>query len=935
MLWGVLVSALCLIVVLVFSCWLYFAIRKKHAHAKFLIEGLFIGLAISLSIVAKFVIFYILQDRHEFIDNVNTFIRALYAGIGGLTFEGLESFEGDTVSRWLQCFYFASSVYAGIMTLFIISAKANYEFYSVLSFISLSFGQIKRKNVHVITALTEETLYLARDIKSKDPKAVVVFASPTLEPFDKQNELCREVMARGFLYWSYSKNKNNPKSIAAVLHLKGQNNKHNFNLHFVVYAFDSHDHIPQEENNLDLVFDDIAVRTMRKDNLRVEYCLLTRREINFQAYGYHNREMMLEFAKNNFDSPYYSKCKADVLENVKNEKMYNTENLTEDNVLQTVSCDTNFVKYFLTASGKAQKSWKTLEKAIKEDYAQAVVVNIWCEAFAIGRQTIDAMFQTNIETDVSKPQQTFAHYLAQNDDGIRIWTIGFASTGQSLTNELFVQSTGVNEHGETRDFMADVFDLDANSLGGIFRASRQNNFYLYDDTTSQNAEWTALLNAFDKWCESTSECFDSPEVLSDCRKYLQDTAFPLYFRNSVAKKTNLDVEMPMPIFRFHPVSCNEFAFFDSIDNHLGAECKSRKYNVAVNKVLSKMNFLQGDGTQQDISSLEKVKSILQHAITSTMPAYPQIVVISTGDDFRNIRLANTLVQDIANEHTESSEKYFAKQYIIVNVWDKHNNPLIVSGNGIWNSEHDVLIADDYVVLVVGNNDKIYTYDSIVGCVEEENYNWAYDGMDAFLNEKQEKEKKSKKNVSNNFVAMVEEKTISEIAPRALKVPSSVVGMEADAVVEILKTLQLAFDNIESKNSKYSDEDLLKVLQQMKEKNPSLQYAKLDIWKRESTKSAILFAPVHRQTYLELCKKYKREDGSLDLIKVYSQLSILEHCRWVRMHQINGWIYNQQKNEIARQHNCIKPFKQLADYVILYDTLNAMWAITQLDKDIRQ
>lgn len=972
---GALSSIACLLALFVFSCWLYFVIRKRHAHAKFAVEAAFIFVAISISILAKMAIFFTLQQRHEFIDGFNTFLQAIYAGIGGLTFEGLESFEGDSVSVLLQWLYFASSVYAGVTTLFIISAKANYEFYSALYFRSLEIGRIKNRNVHVITALTEETMYLARDIREKDAKAVVVFASPTLEPFDRQSDLCREVMARGYLYWSYSKDKKKPQSIASVLHLNKQNNKDNFNLHFVVYAFDSKDHIPQEENNLDLVFDDIFARIAQKDNLRVEYCLLTRREINFQAYGQLNNEMILKYAQSNVDGKTLKECRNDVwkkyqedvekrtlaLEKAKNERKlspndcsfateevfdsllekYSAKDIRCENVLEFFLADDGFAKFFLTGEECFGKSWKALANAIKEDYAKAVVLNVWCEAFAIGRQTIETLFATNVNNAQSlcskgngnkaTKKYTFADYLAQTNDGIRIWTIGFSITGQSLTNELFVQTTGVDETGATRDFMADVFDMNAQELGGIYCASRPDTYYLYDKTTQQNAEWQNLVLTFDNWCAEHGVELGNAELLFDCRKYLLNTALPLHFRNQLVTKNGTNKEMATPIFSFHSVSCNEFAFFDTIDQHMGAECKSRKYNDAVSTVLQKIDETLAQNTSEgDIAAadqLQKLRAVLQNASESTMPAYPQVIVISTGDDYRNIRLANFLVQDISNEYSGRAKGN--KQYIVVNVWDKHNNPLIASGNGTWNETHDVLIADDFVVFVVGNNDKIYTYDSIVGCAREENYNATYQGMSNWMYDSKLVMPETNMLVSN---------IIREDAPQWLKHPETCVDKLHEQCEYLLQTMQTVFCLISSKNTneeqnfdgKWVDE-AAHVLNKLVPGNAALDFAKLDIWRKESTRSAARFAPVHRQTYLELCKKCKNDKGELDLVRVYSRLSVLEHCRWVRMHQINGWTYNKQKMEIVRHHNCILPFVELRDDVILYDTLNAMWAIAHLDK----
>lgn len=742
---GIVTAVAALAVLIVASYIIYIQCRKAFANVKWTLEIIFIGLVLTASIGVKLAVFCAMDNLCTFLDGFNACIRAIYAGIGGLTFEGLESFADTNVIMQLQCAYFASSAYAGIMTLIIISAKANYEVYSWLC-MHMPFFKY-RKNIHVITALTEETLYLAQDIKQKDRRAIVAFAGPTLEAFDRRNELCREAMALGVLYWSYSPSKrretNNrrEKSIFRCLFWFQPRSNHNrFDRKYCVYAFEAKDHIPQEENNLELIATDVRARSQRKDKLRIEYFLLTQREINYQAYQQISDELRHEFCAAGRST---SQDQTDVT------PAANQSQTDPDAALSQEEKEKQAKQ-----KQQEEEELKKREQLSKEYFAGYVVLNIWCEALTIGRQTIRQLMTVPVDNN----HRTVADMLAAGNDGIRVWTIGFAATGQAITGELYTQTAGVDEHNKPRDFFVDVFDPDANELGGIYRATRPRAYFLNDDVIAADEKWQSLQNEYDESVNGISAV--SARTKESCRQYLKGTALPLHCRGIST----------LPIFRFHNVSCNEFMFFERIDKHVGVEYRKNEYSQSVHAVTAALNKETG----------RDVKEVLRYAQQSTMPEYPQFIVVSTGDDYRNVQLANAIVQDIVNEsnpkkivgneapkpaddksqqsqreqqdaHKETAKTpqqalvvggdgaaglptdHFTMQYIIVNVWDKRNARLLVKGNGTWNKAHDVLIAKDYVLLVVGNNDQIYTTDTMHAGQAAIDYNHTYEAFCRLVN----------------------------------------------------------------------------------------------------------------------------------------------------------------------------------------------------------
>lgn len=286
---GIFCGFIVLCVLYVLFMWGYFAAKRKYAHSKYAVEILFFGLILAVSISVKIGIFTLIYGQSAFDGGFAAFVMGVYDSIGGFTFGNhpdvtLNLIEGIT-QGWLrglcQCVYTGSIALTSMIFVSIIVARFNYELYSYIAF----FGSEKKKEIFVFTALNEEALQMAKSIKDQrdDPtKKIIVFAGPSLDSFDRKKEICRQVMANGFLYWSYVKNNN---SIAKILHL----NNYNFNDYdkdFCVFAFETDNHTPKEEVNLDFVLSDVEnrINAKKQDKLRIEYFILSNRNINYQAY---------------------------------------------------------------------------------------------------------------------------------------------------------------------------------------------------------------------------------------------------------------------------------------------------------------------------------------------------------------------------------------------------------------------------------------------------------------------------------------------------------------------------------------------------------------------------------------------------------------------------------------------------------------------------
>lgn len=236
------------------AMWLYFGVRKRFASAKYAVEVIFIAIVFGIGAVAR-----VLQS-HLVLDSIYQIIGS------SLAFEGLK----DGLSN----INIAISLWAGLTFFSIVMARANYE---IFSYVNLRLRFEKNRSVYIFTALTEDSICLAKDIKKRHPgnnkffgkdKCIIVFAGDDLAAFDRKNPLCREVMANGFYYWSYSDKggaKGKKKSILRHLHI--------YNNNTACYGEKKtklKKYLLEQKNNLKKIYDELNKEISRLKNEIIE-----------------------------------------------------------------------------------------------------------------------------------------------------------------------------------------------------------------------------------------------------------------------------------------------------------------------------------------------------------------------------------------------------------------------------------------------------------------------------------------------------------------------------------------------------------------------------------------------------------------------------------------------------------------------------------------
>ena len=618
----------------------YFKLRQKHPERKFMNEIIIMGGTVAISFIARFIvaILYVQQDQGGFDsvwDGISSGLFALYALIGGLTFEGTyapNDFLG-MIDVGAQILYYGAVAYAGVSTLLILSTCVSYEVYSFFK-----VGAFLRKfdTVYIFPDVTEEALIMAADIekveKSRGLRSsyAILFMGNELEAFDHKNELHREIMDRGYIYWSYAKvaDKERELSLLKKLHYtkKGcQKRDKGFNHNKMVHIFsllNDANMYAAENHNSNFVFDDI--QALLKDYCKgmskfskckdevdpiptvVNYYLLTHGDINYEFYNTRISTIIDEFFKQNY------------IEN------------------------TQIVDKYGKSISKKQMVMRSLQ------------LHILSEA----KLTADDLVTSWQSTFMKKWDETCHNSYRKStlpgaENVYRTAIFGFGKTGQYALKSIFAATSNVTKvdgRYVSSQFIADVYDIDADKRSGEF-AYAHPLFLCKTDTVDHMPVCNADLIAWGK------------DASNDALKYIYDRA-----KVSPLQMTRDQVwdDMAFPIVDYHRVSCLRQDFMNKIDKSLGIFDKdSVHYN----------SFVVSMGNDEDNLVMANILiDDFKHEILLTGKSHgaldDEIITIFVHiRDEKNIHRLNWSCDD---------EKFFANHFRVVsfgcreNIWSYGN-----------------------------------------------------------------------------------------------------------------------------------------------------------------------------------------------------------------------------------------------------------------------
>ena len=282
-------------------------------------------------------------------------------------------------------------------------------------------------------------------------------------------------------------------------------------------------------------------------------------------------------------------------------------------------------------------------------------------------------------------------------------------------------------------------------------------------------------------------------------------------------------KMRLPRLVFHRVSCFDPGFFDELD---------------------------GESGQDDIKAAGKKKRKQEYN------AY----IVALGDDESNVAMANALLDDFKHENRSFKG---GNVIVYVNVRDSRNRCRIS-----WDDK-DISRSEGHInVVLFGDASDMYTYRNIVDIDDDKKFNYAYQLLGGYANDKE-----------------VNEKFKTDIAP-IFKQGAQCSDDFAEKVNEVIDLLKKKVDN--EQNEYYK-------------KERDAKWMECSMMDRESNYGAKRFGYFFAHML--------ENSGSVNeaLIK---RLSEIEHIRWSRFYMAYGWIYNGKKNKAIKEHNYLCPFEML-------------------------
>lgn len=859
---GVSVGVIAMTVFYLFSMWVYFKLRQKYSVSKYGVEVGVLLVAILVSIGVKFAIFFEEENPSgDFWQSMSTAFNAVFSGIGGLTFEGLSDFSSETVTSFMKCLYTASSLYAALMILSVLTAKISYEIYSRIRMF-FTFGKSAKKghfDFYVFSAITEETLTLANSIeehyktKEKVRKGIIVFTGPTIETFDGKNELHRKIMAHGYYYWSYSLKEDNDGGFFEHLHLpslidffvENPDAKDNEpRIHF--FAMDMNEKLTGLESaNSSTVFAEIErlankMILTKKDgtykinkNQVTDFYVLSDNDVNYEFY---NRKLLtcIEKVLSAYD---YKKLLTAVINSIPTVKDGNGNELKKEITEKTSKTD--LIRYLAC-------------------YFQLHIIN---EAQIVGRclacQRKNILLKGNSVTK-ENCENLVADSIPDSDGNYRVMVMGFGANGQQAMKQLYHATAYANENLQSSRFVVDAYDPKMETVSGLFGfnhpmfvcvdKNKEVNFVEEKEWSKDNEVISSLLN------KDTIENYKRNFVIQFNKEIIQKE------KNNVDEKSQNNAKT---------VVCSKFSTkeWEQFENAGKVLLKEENINsrfayetlkgqmklpvIAFHKVTTFghefLNYLDGENqTEKSVKSLYKA------------------FIIALGDDENNISMANALLSDFKNE-INLNKKIEApfKQTVYVNIRNKDNNERIN-----WTKQMKEKLPNIEVV-IYGSSEEIFSYESIIENNEAMQFNYNYGCVQS-------------------------------------KVSTYLNKLLLNACDASFKNLAKEVPALFSAKERYGE---------MRKK-----WIKLNAFKKLSNDAVSVFAPYYYAKILN----YENMGVELKH-KELMELSAIEHERWNRFHIMNGWIFAEERKDENKEHSSLCSFNMIDIATLSYDLVNVALA----------
>lgn len=536
------------IVLYVLSMMLYIHLRRKFAHSKYKVEIFFL-VVIALVVTAvrlfflNFPLFTDLNFWQKGIYAVSKFWEAIYTTFGAFQFEGLPN-TTDFTHFIAYYVYIATSVYAGLMLISLITATVSYEIYSLIVIKTMPKWKKEKTEIYIFSDLNEYTVTLAKSIVAKHKvdkkKHVIIFAGNHLSPFHRQNPLCIEVMKNNFLYHS-SRYKEGVSLLKSLGVLKQKKNKvfyERHKVHLFAFTLESPDVFADEVKNIATIFNEIrniaAYYKNREAKLAINrflrFYVLTKAELPYEKYEQEKNKIIRETFKHEVSGRLL-------------EFIISSFNLKIDQTQPLTTNEKNNVFRHLSALFQLD--------LVNESHLTSRVFS--------QKRTELLYAKKQLETD-----------LVTSDNMYHALFLGFGNTNKKVLNQLYIDTAFVNNNFEESLFCATIVDNDLRNSIGVY--AEEHPFYIVlehrDDALFSNEY--GLRKIYDVKNENSAKNSISHRYNERKNKIINK-----YFERTSPK-------ISFPLISYLEQSCTSDKFINLLDHSTGEQYgKMQTFNTIV------------------------------------------------------------------------------------------------------------------------------------------------------------------------------------------------------------------------------------------------------------------------------------------------------------------------------------------------------------------
>ncbi|MBR3864204.1 MAG: hypothetical protein IKJ19_03690 [Clostridia bacterium] len=243
-------------------------------------------------------------------------------------------------------------------------------------------------------------------------------------------------------------------------------------------------------------------------------------------------------------------------------------------------------------------------------------------------------------------------------------------------------------------------------------------------------------------------------------------------------------------------------------------------------------------------------------------------IIALGNDEMNILTANAIISNIKQTRNEKGEHVTPEftRTIYVNVRDAKNRMRIN-----WTHDDEKRLPGNKVV-IFGDSKDLFSYDNIINDSATMKFDYAY----------------------NNIHSVI----------------------EADGKNIILGSSANLIELANKVNSKFDEKGVYYDMR--------LSWLKKNDFKKQSNYAVEIFSTYYQKALKKILKSAKEQNVENKVSSaIINQLLAIEHERWNRFHIANGWMFEKNRSDESKEHNCICALDMLTLSVKVYDLTNVL------------